>query len=205
MKQLFAFFCALILTPTFSAQAWIGGPFSNNAYFGTDGDDGVYEIVATAVNGLGLYRIVVGNNFQGVNPTGVQASVPSQAPNTGSIFNTPITVPGINSGNIFFGGLGSNQSNIWYFKGVAYFGNAIGTVNSVQGFAAAVGRAFTGANSTGNSISSQFQASLSRGGRSLPASTFSGIGELRLSTNAGNAIPFTVFGSKVSSSILFGL
>lgn len=201
MKQLFALFCAIILMPSFSAHAWIGGPFSNNSHFGTKGDDGVYEVVGTAVNGLGLYRIIVGNNFGGVNPSGVQASVPAQAPNPGG--GGSITVPGINSGNIFFGGLGSNQSNIWFFEGVAYFGNAIGTVNSAQGIAVAVGSATSPAPVA--TLNSFFNARISRQGKSVVVSGFTGVGELRVSTALNNAVPFTVFGTKVSDDILFGL
>jgi hypothetical protein len=57
--------------PSFSAQARIGGPFSGNTYFPENGDDGVYEVAATATNRTGLYRIVVGNEFERVNPEGV--------------------------------------------------------------------------------------------------------------------------------------
>lgn len=191
--------------PSFSAHAWIGGPFSNNSFFGENGDDGVYEAVGTTTNGLGLFRIVVGNNFDGVNPSGVQASVPSEEPNFGSPLTDNIQVPGISSGNIVFGALGNDANNIWYYQGVSYFGNSIGTVNSVQGIAAAVGRAFTGADQTGDSILSAFQAQIERAGRFLPASAFSGTGELRVSTDTATAVPFTVFGSKVSSRITFGL
>lgn len=201
MKQLFALFCAIVLMPSFSAHAWIGGPFSNNSYFGTEGDDGVYEIVGTAVNGLGLYRIVVGNNFEGVNPTGVQASVPAQRPNPGG--GGSITVPGINSGNIFFGGLGSNQSNIWFYEGLAYFGNAIGTVNSAQGIAVGVGSAVSTA--PAQRLNSFFEARILRTGRAVVVSGFTGTGELRVSTALNNPVRFTVFGTKVSDAILFGL
>jgi hypothetical protein len=205
MKKIFTIFCAICLMPSFSAQAWIGGPFSNNSFNQQGGDDGVYEVVATAVNGIGLYRIVVGNNFPGVNPTGVQASVPSQAPNTGSVFNSPIVVPGLNSGNIFFGGLGSNASNIWVFEGVSYFGNVVGTVNSAQGNVVGIGTAFTGANQTGQRLSSFFRAKVSGTGKLLPVRSFAGRGQMRVSTNIARRINFTVFGSKVSDQITFGL
>lgn len=191
--------------PTFSAQAWIGGPFSGNSFVQVGGDDGVYEVVATARNGIGLYRIVVGNNFPGVNPTEVRASVPSQIPNTGTPFTDPIVVPGLNSGNIFFGGLGSNSSNIWVFEGISYFGNVIGTVNSAQNQVAGVGTAFTGANQTGDRLSSFFRAKLTNSGKLLPVRAFSGQGRFGLSTEPGRVVRFTVFGSKVSDEILFGL
>ncbi|MEM1441577.1 MAG: hypothetical protein AAGF67_04510 [Verrucomicrobiota bacterium] len=200
MKKIFAIFCAVVLMPHFSAQAWIGGPFSNNNHFGATGDDGVYEAVGTTTNGIGLYRLVVGNAFPGVNPAGVQSSVPSQQPNTGNV--NPLIVPGISSGNIFFGGLGNSNNMIWYFEGVAYLGvNTIGTVNSVQGIAVAVGSATT----NGVTLSSGWEAVLASSGNFLPARAFSGTGEFRLSSDPNTAISFTVFGNKVSSEILFGL
>ncbi|MCB1206955.1 MAG: hypothetical protein KDN18_22065 [Verrucomicrobiae bacterium] len=202
MKKIFGLFCALCLTPTFSAHAWIGGPFSNNSYAGVGGDDGVYEVVATAKNGLGLFRIVVGNSFPGVNSAGVQASVPSQIPNTGTgLVPTVIQVPGLNSGNIFFGGLGSNSSNIWVIEGVSYLGNVVGTVNSAQGKAFGVATAFNGT----DSANSFFRASLQNTGPLIPVRAFTGRGQLRLSVRPQRAIRFTVFGSKVSDEILFGL
>jgi hypothetical protein len=203
MKKFFAAFCALVLMPNFSAHAWVGGPYSGNSFSDVGGDDGVYEVVATCRNGVGLYRIVVGNNFEGVNPTSVQSSVPSQVPNTGN--TNPIIVPGLNSGNIFFGGLGSNASNIWVYEGVSYFGNVIGTVNSAQSRVVAVGTAFTGANQTGTRLSSYFRASLSGSGNLLPVRSFVGTGRFQISTQLGRNIRFTVFGSKVSDEILFGL
>lgn len=205
MKKIFTIFCAVCLMPSFSAQAWIGGPFSNNSFNQQGGDDGVYEVVATAVNGIGLYRIVVGNNFPGVNSAGVRASVPSEAPNTGGVLNIPIRVPGLNSGNIFFGGLASNASNIWVFEGVSYSGNTVGTVNSAQGTVAAIGTAFTGANQTGDRVSSFFRAKLSGSGQLLPVRSFAGRGRLTVSTRTNKSVRFTVFGSKVSDQITFGL
>jgi len=205
MKRIFTIFCAVCLMPSFSAHAWIGGPFSNNSYNQLGGDDGVYEVVATAVNGIGLYRIVVGNNFQGVNPGGVQASVPSQIPNTGTIATNPIQVPGLNSGNIFFGGLGSNSSNIWVIEGVTYFGNVVGTVNSAQGNVVGIGTAFTLSNQAGDRLSSFFRAKLSNSGKLLPVRSFAGRGQLRVSSDVTRRVNFTVFGSKVSDQILFGL
>ncbi|MEM6915900.1 MAG: hypothetical protein AAF491_04965 [Verrucomicrobiota bacterium] len=202
MKKLFAIFCAVILAPNATVHAWVGGPFSNNSFFGASGDDGVYEAVGTTTNGLGLFRIVVGNEFPGVNPAGVQASVPSQAPNTGTTNTTALTVPGINSGNFVFGALGNSNNNIWFFQGVSYFGTTIGTVNSVQGIAAAVANATDAAN---NSVGSSFLATLVTSGNFLPATAFSGTGELRVSTDPNTAVSFTVFGSKVSNQITFGL
>lgn len=203
MKKALAIFSVVCLFPGFNAHAWIGGPYSNNSFSELGGDDGVYEAVGTARNGIGLYRIVVGNSFQGVNPTGVQASVPAQAPSNGT--GAVITVPGLNSGNIFFGGLGSNASNIWVFEGVTYLGNSLGTVNSAQGRVVAVGTAFSGVGGTGTRLSSFFRANLSGTGRLLPVRSFSGTGRLQVSTQLGRNVRFTIFGSKVSDEILFGL
>jgi hypothetical protein len=205
MKKIFAAFCAIVLMPSFSAQAWVGGPFGNNSFSPVGGDDGVYEVVATARNGIGLYRIVVGNNFPGVNPTGVKASVPSEEPNTGTVLTDPIIVPGINSGNVFFGGLGSSASNIWIFEGVTYFGNVTGTVNSAQGKAFGVGSAFSGAGQTGETLRSSFRANLSGTGRLIAVRSFAGTGRLSVTNRPGGNVRFTVFGSKVSDQILFGL
>jgi len=202
MKKVFAIFSVLCLFPGLNAYAWIGGPYSNNSFSELGGDDGVYEAVGTAKNGIGLYRIVVGNSFAGVNPTAVQSSVPSQVGTSGDF---AITVPGLNSGNIFFGGLGSNASNIWVFEGVSYFGNVIGTVNSAQSRVVAVGTAFTGSNQTGTRLSSYFRANLSGTGKLLPVRSFAGTGRFQISTQLGRDIRFTVFGSKVSDEILFGL
>lgn len=202
MKKFFAVFSAICLIPGLNAYAWVGGPYSNNSFSDVGGDDGVYEAIGTAKNGIGMYRIVVGNSFEGVNPTAVQSSVPSQV---GSGGNFPITVPGLNSGNIFFGALGSSASNIWVFEGVSYFGNVIGTVNSAQGRVIGVGTAFTGANQTGARLSSYFRANLTGTGKLLPVRTFAGTGKFQVSTQLGRNVRFTVFGSKVSDEILFGL
>ena len=70
MKKLFALFCAICLMPSFSAHAWIGGPFSNNSFFGENGDDGVYEAVGFPTsgvsNGVGIFRWAVANNVVGI-------------------------------------------------------------------------------------------------------------------------------------------
>jgi hypothetical protein len=203
MKKVFAILSVLCLFPGFNAYAWIGGPYSNNSFSELGGDDGVYEAVGTARNGIGLYRIVVGNSFPGVNPTAVQSSVPSDAPNPGS--SVPLIIPGLNSGNIFFGALGANSSNIWVFEGVSYFGSVIGTVNSAQGRVVGVGTAFSGPNQTGTRLSSYFRANLSGTGRLLPVRSFAGTGRFQISTQLGRNLRFTVFGSKVSDEILYGL
>lgn len=200
MKQLFAIFCALFLMPMVSAQAWVGGPFSNNTFFGEQGDDGVYEAVATGPNALGIYRIVVGNNFAGVNPQGVQASGPSSEA-AGQI-TTLIPRPGVSSGNVVIGALGRSENHLWFYEGVSYLGVSLGTASSVLGIVAGVGNA--GAITGPGAINSSFNATLQRSGRFLPATAFSGTGLAQVS-NTGDRFSFFVFGSKVSSRITFGL
>jgi len=199
MKKCFAVFCAVFLLPMFSAQAWIGGPFSDNSFFGENGDDGVYEAVATTQNGIGIYRIVVGNEFEGVNPDGVTASVPNEQ---GVDAINTITVPAVASGNVIIGGLGSSDSNIWFFEGTSYFGRSIGTVNSALGQVVAVGEAEQGIG--GNvTLRSGFRGRLENTGDLLPATSFRGSGQAELSN--GQEFEFSVFGSKVSNQITFGL
>lgn len=200
MKKPFALFCALCLMPTFSAQAWVGGPFSNNTFFEPGGDDGVYEASATAINGIGLYRFSVGNNFDGVNPQGVNASVPSQNTVTpGQV----VTIPGIASGNIVIGGLGNAFSNIWFYQGVQYFGTTLGTANSAMGRVMGFGSARNG-NGLGNvTLESSFRGSYVQYSKLLPATAFRGVGNAFVST--GQRFRFTVFGNRVSNRITFGL
>lgn len=200
MKKLFALFCAVCLMPAFSAQAWIGGPFSNNSFFQPAGTDGVYEASATAINGIGIYRFTVGNEFPGVNPQGVQASVPSQqAVPPGNI----IIVPGIASGNFVIGGLANTFTNVWYFRGVQYFGTTLGTVSAVSGKVVAMASGRNG-NGVGNRIlTSTFKANLVNSGKFIAATPFIGVG--RAATNGGVRFRFTVLGSKVSNNITFGL
>ena len=207
MKKVIAVFCALFLAPTFHSYAWIGGPFSNNSYFGESGDDGVYEGIATGPNAIGIFRITVANDFQGADQdTGLRLL--SGLENFNSIGGQleEAKVPAINSGNIFIGGFGLNEtpaSNIWYYEGVSYFGRTSGTVNSALGIVAGVGNATQ--RGTGTAVlDSSFQATLLNSGDLLPSSSFQGTG---LATDTINNIQFdfTIFGSKVSSQITFGL
>ncbi|MEX2580182.1 MAG: hypothetical protein WD342_14075 [Verrucomicrobiales bacterium] len=216
MKKLFAIFCAVCLMPTFSTFAWVGGPFSNNSFFSENGDDGIYEAVAFAngSNATGLFRIVVGNNFRGVNTQGVERSAPAQEAVPTVPFGTAVTIqnPGLFSGNIIFGAFGTS-SNVWWYEGVSYFGKTVGTVNSVMGLVTAVGQAeetlageIIGGNvgATGqNQINSFFVANLSKSGKFIPATAFSGQGEA--TGPDGETFEFSVFGTKVSDRILFGL
>ena len=202
MKKLFALFCAVCLMPSFSAQAWIGGPFSNNSYFNPAGTDGVYEASATAINGIGLYRIAVGNEFSGVNPTGVTTSIPTPlgvVPAGGTLVN----LPAINSGNVVIGAWGNGFTNIWYFRGVQYFGSTLGTVNSVSGEVIGMASSRNNNGQGGRQINSAFKANLQNTGKLIASYPFSGVG--RASTNFGDRFRFTVIGSKVSNSLLFGL
>ncbi len=199
MKNILAVFCALILAPTFNTYAWIGGPFSNNSYFGESGDDGVYEGIATGPNAIGIFRITVANDFAGSQDldTGL-----TTLPGT----TAAIPVPAINSGNIFIGGFGLNEapaSNIWFYEGVSYFGRTSGTVNSALGIVSAVANADERSGG-GGVVDSAFQGILTKGGDLLPSSSFSGVGEAS-ETTSGVDFTFTIFGSKVSSQITFGL
>lgn len=204
MKKIFAIFCAIILMPTLNCHAWVGGPFSNNSFFGENGDDGVYEASASGVNGIGLFRFVVGNDFQGSQDI-------STAPTTviirdffGNIVGQ-FTTLGINSGNTVIGGFGTT-SNVWFVRGVSYSGSTQGSVNSVSGRVIGVANAGDSTNSL--LLSSGFKANLQNTGRSLPVSSFVGSGRGTINGGAGVTpirFRFTVLGSKVSSSILFGI
>jgi hypothetical protein len=128
MKKIFAIFTAVILMPASQSMAWTGGPFSNgNALPG--GDDGVYEAVATTSNGLGIYRFAVRNN-----------GVSSETAGTGATGTNGATTV---SSNVQFsaGLLAASSSNVWYYKGITYYGTAFGTVNSDAGIVACVGNA----------------------------------------------------------------
>lgn len=198
MKKCFAIFCAFVLLPMFTTQAWIGGPFSNNNFLGDGGDDGVYEAVGSTINGLGLFRIVVGNDFAG-------STTINTAPSTTvitDIFGFPVAVisnPGFNSGNVIIGAFGG-ATNTWYYRGVAYSGSTLGTANSALGIVQANASASDGGN---EAINSAFRARFESSGNLLPARAFSGTG--RAVSTADGRFRFTVFGNKVSDSILFGI
>ena len=204
MKKIFAIFCAVFLLPTLNVHAWVGGPFSNNNYFGENGDDGVYEASASAINGIGLFRFAVGNNFPGT--TDIDTGV-AFVPITDIFGNIVAIIPffPVNSGNLTFGGFGQD-SNIWFIRGVSYSGQTNGTVNSVTGTVAAVATA--NGPSTGSAVlNSGFRASLVKTGPTLPVASFRGAGRGAVIPQTG-ATPqnfrFSVFGTRVSSQILFG-
>ncbi|MCF6313351.1 MAG: hypothetical protein L3J39_12960, partial [Verrucomicrobiales bacterium] len=139
MKQVFAIFCAVILMPGLNAHAWVGGPWSNNNAL-ESGDDGIYEAVATMSNGVGMYRWAVRNN-----------SV-STAVNAGGGAGANAAAPS----NVMFGGgiLGASSSNVWFYRGITYYGPCFGVVNSAMGIVSAVGNASTdgGLNQVGSSL-----------------------------------------------------
>jgi len=200
MKKIFTIFCAVCLMPSFSAQAWIGGPFSGNTFFSENGDDGVYEAAATARNGIGLYRIVVGNDFEGVNPQGVNASVPSDGTAQPGL---RIVIPGISSGNVVIGAYGSSFSNVWYHEGVFYAGITLGSASSVRGTVTAFAEARDNRGVGTNLMSSSFVAKFQGSSKFIPSRVFSGSGLARVGT--GDPFRFGVYGSKVSNRITLGL
>lgn len=147
MKKAFAVFCALVLMPGLNAQAWVGGPWGNNSPL-QSGDDGIYEAVATLTNGAGLYRWAVRNN--GVSTQGAGQTSGGQTGTNAA------------SSNVLFNGglLATQSSNIWYYRGIVYYGPAFGTVNSAIGIVSVIGNAatntdpqtFPGASSNVNNI-----------------------------------------------------
>lgn len=127
MKKFFAIFTAVVLLPVSQTMAWTGGPFSNNSSL-SGGDDGVYEAIATMSNGVGLYRFGVRNN-----------GASSQAATAGGTATTAT------SSNVQFnaGILNAYSSNVWFYKGITYYGTAFGMANSDMGIVSAVGNATT--------------------------------------------------------------
>ncbi len=204
MKKIFALFCAVCLMPGFSAQAWIGGPFSGNSFFQAEDNDGVYEATASTLNGIGIYRFAVGNNFDGVNSSSVNATVPSQI-TLGS--GTIITQPGISSGNVVIGAWGNGFTNVWYYQGVQYFGTTMGTVNSMSGRVFGMATSRDGGGLGVNSLSSMFTARIVRGTKWVAATPFVGVGEATPTSVLGPGTPFkfTILGSKVSNKLTLGL
>ncbi|MAS94571.1 MAG: hypothetical protein CMO55_15335 [Verrucomicrobiales bacterium] len=197
MKQFFAIFCAFVLLPMFTTQAWVGGPFSNNNALGNNADDGVYEAVASTINGLGLFRIVVGNDFIGSQDIPTSPSTLFLTDDQGNLIAT-VSTPGFNSGNVVIGAFGT-ASNTWYYRGVFYSGTTLGTANSALGIVQATANATDGNN---EAINSAFRARFDRGSKLLPASAFSGTGR---ATGPDGRFRFTVFGTKVSQEIFFGI
>lgn len=205
MKQLFAIFCAVCLMPSMTSFGWVGGPFSNNTYFGENGDDGVYEAVAVPTspgtrNGIGLFRWGVTNDFPGLNP----ANITSFRFTRGDAF-TDFTIPV--SGNVQFSGV-STFNHSWFLRGVFYTGFCNGTVNSGIGFVSATGVASSTAGITGTveSISSSFRARFTNEGDGIVVRRFEGRGRASSTVDAFGQFRFFAFGSKVHDGVqYFGL
>jgi hypothetical protein len=182
MKQIFALFCAIVLLPSYTSQAWVGGPFSNNSHF-AQAEDGVYEAIATGQGGVaavGIFRFAVANRAPGL-PTGLPAA-------------------SVASGNVFIGFLGTTPvSNIWFINGLRYIGTTLGTVNEAAStvFAAAF------ATRLGATVDSGFTASISRKGRFVPVVGFRGTGNATLSAPL-TPFTFDVFGTKVHGIATYG-
>ncbi len=216
MKKIFAAFCALVLMPSFSAQAWIGGPFSNNSYFGEEGDDGVYEAVGIPVNnrdnpnqviknGIGMYRWAVTNNSSFTDDVSTSISTVF-FDDQGNIAFTLVDVVPLTS-NVYFGGV-NQVSHTWFIEGVAYRGSCEGSANSGLGIVTCIGSAST-TNGTGL-IESSFKgrySSAGDGGEGIPISRFRAKGR-GTSIDVGNPLGtvtfrFRVFGSKVTQSVTY--
>lgn len=198
--------------PSFSSYAWIGGPFSNNTYFGEDGDDGVYEAVAIPTNGgfsrngIGMFRWGVANDSAFTDDATTSVSV-ALFDDQGNVIQSFVDVRPIAS-NIYFGGTGQ-ISHTWFIEGVSYRGNCDGTANSGVNTITCVGTA-SNPQDTNEYISSQFRASFENGGNGVPVSRFSGRGRGQTAdVFAGvfgndfepTSFRFAVFGSKVSTFV----
>lgn len=185
MKQIFALFCAIVLLPSYTSHAWVGGPFSNNSHF-QQAEDGVYEAIATGQGGVaavGIFRFAVANRAAGLPSTLPAASVAS--------------------GNTFIGFLGVTPvSNIWFINGLRYTGTTLGTVNEAASQVFAAASAARTLAPAGN-IDSGFLANISRTGRFVPVVGFRGVGNASLSNPVTN-FTFDVFGTKVAGTLNFG-
>lgn len=201
MKKILVFFCALILMPSYSAHAWIGGPFGNNTFFGEEGDDGVYEAVAvpfgSARNGIGLYRWGVTNNFRGLAPN-FTTTFRFTSNNGFDDFIIPV------SGNVAFGGV-SQFTHTWFIQGVYYRGFCEGSVNSGLGSISCIGAARSASGLSGilESISSGFRAKFTDTGSGIPIRRFEGRGKATTHGGELGNFRFTVFGSKVANAVQF--
>lgn len=209
MKKIFAVFCAVVLMPSFSAHAWIGGPWSNNSFFGEDSDDGVYEAVAipdygqVISNGIGMFRWAVTNN-RGFDSSVSTAVSTVQYDDEGNVEFTFVDIQPLTS-NVYFGGVGQ-ISHVWFIEGVSYRGNCQGSANSGLGEVFCVGQAQSAVD-TSISISSGFNAQYDGSGFGIPISRFSGYGDGTLidssDPDAGGTFTFFVMGSKVTSRITY--
>jgi len=187
--------------PTFSTYAWIGGPFSNNTYFGEEGDDGVYEAIAIPTggqlnNGIGIFRWGVANDSAFTDDATITTTT-TIANGQALVSIRPI------ASNIYFGGTGQ-VSHTWFIEGVSYRGNCDGTANSGVNEITCVGTASNPENPS-QSISSGFRATFENGGEGVPVSRFSGRGNAQVDDFFGigetTKFRFAVFGSKVSTFV----
>ena len=214
MKKLFALFCAVFLMPSFSAHAWIGGPFSGNSFFGNEGDDGVYEAVASPIgnsfqNGVGIFRWGMANSS--AFPEGSTISIVTTNPFFGT--TTTITLPAVPiSSNVYFGGIGQ-ISHSWFIEGVSYRGTCEGSTNSGLNKISCVGTANVrdadGTVDPDRFVSSGFSASFEGSGDALPLARFAGKGRGRSEDRTNPAdiqsvnFSFLVLGTKVSNFVSY--
>ena len=203
MKKLFAIFCAVCLMPSFSAQAWIGGPFSNNSYGGQGGSDGIWEGVATGANLVGITRFAIGNVYPGIGSPATTAPANVVFP-PGIV----VTTPSISSGNAVIGAYGSQTTATFYFQGDFYAtGTTFGSVSTASGSVFAVGSASDGANVLEFAYAGSLSGSggFTYGGFMPSQRAFTAVGVAGITGTVAGEVPITVFGSKVSDSILLGL
>ena len=120
MKKIFLFIQLVALSSALPAFAITGGPFDNGSYSILDERNGFYEAAYSFTNGSG-YSQWTADNYQGVVNTG-----------------TP--VPNYGDGSLLTanGSVKNANRTVMYFKGVTYFGSAMGeidtTARTIQGF-----------------------------------------------------------------------
>ena len=186
------------------------GPFSGNSFFGDDTgqDDGAYEATASMVNGTGIYRFGVKNEFAGFTaddvPTVTYAfpvTTTSIAPDGTIVVSTQVfeqEVISISSGNLNFGGVGG-MTHSWFIEGVSYFGTCVGSVNSDLGTVYGSGSAQDGVSNLfgllvtdgDNSVSSGFSGTVQKGNSgalSFSETRFSGTGQAVVNTKGVDVV-----------------
>lgn len=204
MKKLFAVFCAVCLMPTFSAQAWVGGPFSNYNFSGQGGADGIWEGVVSGTDVVGITRFAIGNTYAGVGTPTTTTPQQTAAGGGGAI----ITTPSIASGNAVIGAFASTTSAVFYFEGDFYGqGTTLGSVSPSSGSVVALGNSTDGA----NTIEFYYRGSLTGSGGfayssvRAPQRSFTASGQITDTGAVAGEVAITVFGTKVSDQILLGL
>ena len=122
MKKISLFIQIAALTAGLPAFALTGGPFDNGSYGILDERNGFYESAFSFSNGSG-YSVWTADNLQGALSTG------------GTV------TPNIGAGSLINSSGSTNNANrtVIYYKGVTYFGSAMGqvdtTARTIQGFA----------------------------------------------------------------------